>query len=206
MAYNRKNTTKKSTTKKTSETPKKQEVVEEIISDEEVFSDVEIEDVDDVPAPKAEKRVFHADDMILCRSVAAGLTCMEGRTTNMVYIFRDYGDECGIEYRDLAAAVRFHSDFIYKPYFIVEDQDFVDEFAELKKFYTEKFTVKELTDIINMNEGDMESAIEVLPKGAKEQLVNIVSTKIVNGELDSIRKIKTLQKLLDVDFSFVAEI
>ena len=206
MAYTKKNTTKKSTTKKASTAPKKQEVVDEVISDEEIFSDVEIEDVDDVPVPKAEKKTFHADDMILCRAVAAGLTCMEGRTTNMVYIFRDYGDECEIEYRDLAAAVRAHSDFIYKPYFIVEDQDFVDQFSELKKFYTEKFTVKELTDIIGMSEDGMESAIEVLPKGAKEQLINIVSTKIANGELDSIRKIKTLQRLLDVDFSFVAEI
>lgn len=211
MAYTKtkKNTTNKKNTiatKKASTASKKQEVVEEIIPDEEVFADVEIDDVDDIPVAKPEKKVFHSDDMILCRSVAGGITCMEGRATNMVYVFKDYGDECEIEYKDLAAAVRAHSDFIYKPYFIVEDQDFIDQFSELKKFYTEKFTVNELTDIVSMSEDEMESAIEVLPAGAKEQFINIVSTMIANGQLDSIKKIKTLQRILDVDFSFVADI
>ena len=51
----------------------------------------------------------------------------------------------------------------------------------------------------------MEDAINILPKGAKEQLINIASTKVANGELDSVRKIKSLERILDVDFSLVAD-
>lgn len=153
-----------------------------------------------------EKKVFHADDMILCRSMTAGKVVMEGDVSKNIYRWVDYGSECAVEYRDLVNAVRRRSTFVYAPRFIIEDEDFINEFSELKKFYTEQFTIGELTDIIDMDEDEMASAISVLPKGAKEELVNIVSTSISNGSLDSIRKIKTLEKILDVDFSFVAEV
>lgn len=190
MAYTKK-TTKKTTEKKTSN-----------ITPVEV-AELEVKEKEEV----CEKtRVKHdPSDLILCRSITPGRVSMEGINTKMVYRWMEYGDEIEVEYRDLASAVRSHSRFIFYPYFIIEDEDFIEEFTELKKFYNEKFTTKELADILLMNEGDMEDAINILPKGAKEQLVNIASTKVANGELDSVRKIKSLERILDVDFSLVAD-
>lgn len=209
MANNtRKTTTKKTTTaKKTSAAKTTKPIVEEV--DIDVLDDAEEEVVEEEVAPvekKVAKKVFHSDDMILCRSTTAGKVTMEGYISKNVYRWLDYGSECEVEYRDLQAAVRNHSTFIYAPRFIVEDEDFVNEFAELKKFYNEKFTVKELSDIIYMSEDEMAKAIEILPKGAKEELINLASTYVANGTLDSIRKIKELERLLNVDFSLVAEI
>lgn len=205
MAYTRKTTSKKTTTATKTSTKAKTTVEETPIDMTTEFEEVEIEDVDDaIPAIKAKKE-FHADDMILCRSVTVGKLCMVGATNNMVYRWMNYGDECEVEYRDLVNAVRLHSQYVYTPYFIIEDEDFVNEFLELKKFYNEKFTIKELTDILAMDEDDMRDAISILPKGAKEQFINIASTKIASGELDSLKKIKALEKILDVDFSLVAE-
>lgn len=199
MAYEKKNTTKKTTTKKAASNPVTSEPVEvkEVVAEEKPVK---------VEPPVKEKKQFHADDLVICRSVTVGKLCMVGATSNMVYRWMNYGDEIEVEYRDLANAVRSHSSYIYTPYIIVEDDDFVNEFLELKKFYKEKFTIKELTDILDMSEGEMEDAISVLPKGAKEQFINIASTQIANGELDSVRKIKTLERILNVDFSMVAEI
>lgn len=197
MAYTKKTTTKKTAVKAT---PIKPDPIEAEIPFEE--EDIPFEE----ETPKKEKRVFHADDMILCRSVTVGKLVMVGQTNNTVYRWMNYGDEIEIEYRDLSALVRAHSPYVYTPYFIVEDEDFIAEFRELDKFYKEKFTISELTDILRMNEGDMEDAIAVLPKGAKEQFINLASTQISTGELDSVRKIKVLERILGVDFSLVAGI
>ena len=204
MAYNKKTTNKKTTAKT------KPVEVEEAMAVEEatqVEEDTPVEEK--APAEEkvivVEKKKFRADDTILCRSIAAGKLVMIGAATGMVYRWPDYGSEAEVEYKDLASAVRAHSGHVYEPYFIIEDEDFVDEFVELKKFYKEKFTIRELTDILLMNDNEMENKISILPKGAREQLINIASTKISTGELDSVRKIKALERILGVDFSLVAE-
>lgn len=206
MAYTKKNTTKRNTKKETVNPviPDAVEVDPDAVEVEEVV--VEEKATKPAPAPVKEKKQFHSDDLILCRSVTAGKLCMIGSTSNIVYRWMNYGDEIEVEYRDLANAVRSHSDYIYAPRLIVEDDDFIDEFMELKKFYKEKFTIKELTDILKMNDNEMKNAIAILPKGAKEQLINIASTNIANGQLDSMKKIKELEKIFNVDFSLVAEI
>lgn len=205
MAYAKKTTTnKKTATKRTAASKTKPvEVEEEIIETEEI--------VEEAPQEKAvatiKEKVKHApSDMILCRSVTVGKITMEGDVTKIIYRFMNYGDEVEIEYRDLASAVRRHSNFVYAPRFIVEDEDFIEEFLELKKFYNEKFTIGELTDILYMNESEMEDAISVLPKGAKEQFINLVYTSVADGTLDSVRKIKALERILDADFSMAADI
>ena len=216
MAYTRKTTDKKTTTKAKPVEVEEVTTVEEATQAEEdapaeekapVEEDTPVEEK--APAEEkvvvVEKKKFRADDTILCRSIAAGKLVMIGAATGMVYRWPDYGSEAEVEYKDLASAVRAHSGHVYEPYFIIEDEDFVDEFVELKKFYKEKFTIRELTDILLMDDNEMENKISILPKGAREQLINIVSTKISTGELDSVRKIKTLERILGVDFSLVAE-
>lgn len=197
MAYTKK-TTKKNTTKKIDIEPISEEAVE-------VTEDIEIKEPVKAEEPAPKKRVFHGDDVILCRSITPGRLCLEGAATNMVYRWMNYGAEAEVEYKDLANAVRSHHKIIFNPSIIVEDDDFVNEFIELKKFYTEKFTLKELTDILDMNENKMADAISILPSGARDQFINIVSTKVSNGELDSVKKIKALERILNVDFSLVAE-
>lgn len=201
MAYAKKTTTKKTTTKKTASPKAKPVEAEEILEEEDIVEEKE----EKVEKPVA-KKTFHSDDMILCRSTKVGKVVMEGDISKNVYRWMNYGDVAEVEYRDLVSAVRRHSSYIYAPCFVVDDEDFVDGFLELKKFYTEKFTVSELTDILNMNEGEMEDAIAVLPQSAKEEFINLVYTSISDGTLDSVRKIKTLERLLDADFSLAAEI
>lgn len=202
MAYTKKTTTKKTTTTRKASTAKKPVEIEEVIDELEVDDTASLEpEMVKTPA----KKKHDATDGILCRSVTVGGLFMEGLNTKMLYSWLNYGDEIEVEYRDLVSAVRSHSVFLFAPYFMVDDEDFVEEFPELDKFYREKFTVKELTDILSMNEGEMEDAINLLPKGAKEQLINIISTQVADGTLDSVRKIKALERIFDVDFGLVAQ-
>ena len=153
-----------------------------------------------VEAPVVEEKAtaphkFDQSDGIMCRSIKAGAVYMEGNKTNILYEFDGYGDEAEIEYRDLVAAVRSKSSFIFAPYILVENEDFINEFPQLKKFYDEKFTVRELYSVLDLDEKDMIATIKALPSGAIETLKNLASSRVADGSLDSISKVAALDDL-----------
>ena len=151
------------------------------------------------------KKVFKDSDGILCRSITQGGLFMEGAKTHMLYEWVDYGDKTFVEYADLAAAVRIKSSFIFSPLFIIEDEDFIDEFTQLKKFYTENYTVQDLEAIIHMPVDKMTEEISALPKSAVESMKVIAASAITDGTLDSVKKIKVLDEIFGTNLSLLAE-
>ena len=156
--------------------------------------------------PKAEKRVFDPNEGILCRSVTHGRLFVDGIKTGMKYSFFDYDDESDIEYRDLVALVRARDKAIYNPRIIVMDEDFINEYPTLKKFYDEHFSTKNIKEILNMPDRQMIEEIKQLPKGAVDSLKSIAVNKIASGEIDSIRKIKALDEAFGTDLSLLNEL
>lgn len=152
------------------------------------------------------KKSFSANDEILCRSVTQGVLFMDGDKTGMSYRWNDYGDETEVEYRDLVAAVRSKSRYIFNPYFIVEDQDFIDEFPLLAKFYKEQYSIKELRNILDEPNHKMIEIIKTLPNTAVESLKNIAAKQVANGAIDSVSKIKALDEIFGTELSLINQI
>ena len=152
------------------------------------------------------KKVFDPNEGVLCRSVTHGQLFVDGIKTGMKYTFFDYDDEAEIEYRDLVALIRARDKAVYNPRFIVEDEDFINEYPALKKFYKEHFSTKNIKEILNMPERQMKDAISKLPPGAVETLKSIAVNQIANGELDSIKKIKVLDEAFNTDLSLLNEL
>ena len=160
-------------------------------------------------APKQEevkpKKKFSDSDGIVCRSITQGGLFMEGAKTRMLYEWVNYGDKTLVEYADLASAVRVKSSFVFTPLFIVEDEDFIEEFDQLKKFYTENHTVQDLESILRLSAEDMMTEISALPKSAVESLKVIAASAITDGTLDSVSKIKVLDELFGTNLGLLAE-
>lgn len=156
-------------------------------------------------APVKQRRKFADSDGIVCRSIVQGGLFMEGAKTHMLYEWVDYGDKTQVEYADLASAVRVKSAFVFSPLFIVEDEDFIEEFLPLKKFYTENYTVQDLEQILRLPESKMVEEITALPKSALDSLRVIAASAITDGTLDSVRKIKALDELLGTNLNILAE-
>lgn len=152
------------------------------------------------------KREFDPNEGIPCRSVTHGKLFVDGIKTGMKYTFSDYDDESDIEYRDLVALVRAKDKAIYKPRFIVMDEDFINEYPTLGKFYNDHFATKNIREILDMPEYQMKEAIAKLPKGAIDSLKSMAVSKIVSGEIDSIRKIKALDEAFGTDLSLLNEL
>ena len=154
-----------------------------------------------VPEKKVKK--FDATEGILCRSVIQGGLYMDGQKTGMTYSWSDYGDVSEVEYRDLVAEVRSKSRFVFNPWFIIEDEDFLAEFPNVRDFYERSYTKKDLRDILELPVTQMTAEIEKLPKGAKEALKSIAAKQVSNGMLDSVSKIKALDKIYGTDLNLI---
>lgn len=176
----------------------KEEVVGVVDSGEKIEEKIEKKET-----PKA-KRVFKETDGILCRSVTSGGLYMVGKKTGMVYEWNAYGHEYEVEYRDLVIAVRTKSDFVFGPMFIIEDEDFIEEFPIVKKFYDDSYQVKDLERILRLPTEEMRESIQTLPPGAKKNIQNLAATAVRNKTIDSLEKIRALDEIFGINLQLLA--
>lgn len=167
----------------------------------------EVEDVE-TKVTKTEvkvKKEFKDSDYVLCRSVWSGglnVTCKSGAT----YEFKKYGADCDIEYRDLVNLIRKNSDHIFAPRFVILDEDFLEDFPQVKRMYSTMYSPTELHTILELPINQMKTEIENLPEATKKTLLSLVATEIAKGRLDSIKKVKVLSEIFDSDFNLLSEL
>ena len=142
---------------------------------------------------------------VLCRSIIAGglhITCKSGNT----YYFKDYGTECEIEYYDLLALIRKHSEHIFLPRILIEDDSVLEEFPQIQKTYEDAYTREDIMEIIDLPLSQMQSALMSLPESTKDTVRSLVTTEIANGHIDSVKKIRFLSEYYDSDFNLISEL
>ena len=176
----------------------KESVEKEIIEEESVGL------LDEPGAPIVPKKIFHDNDYIMCKSIIAGGLNITCRSSNY-YRFVEYGGKCEIEYRDLVELIRIHSDHIFLPRIIIEDEDFLEQFPQVKKFYDSLYTTDDLRIILGLPNDKMEFEIQKLPHEMFETLRGLASGMISSGEIDSVNKIRCLSKIFDADFNLLSE-
>ena len=138
---------------------------------------------------------FAKTTLIPCRSICTGVLYIEGPNSKNNYMWWDFNDIQEIQYQDLDALIKRHSTCISKPYFIIEDEDFVAQNPDVKAVYDSMYTTKDLREILNLPVSQMRKAIVELPSGAKEAIKNLAPTMIEDKKLDSIEKIRVLDEI-----------
>lgn len=164
------------------------------------------ENLENEEPKKKEKKKFQQHDLIMCRSVVDGGLFLEGSKTKQLYQWNDYGDESEVEYRDLVAEVRIKSNFVFAPWFIVEDEDFIEEFPLLKQFYSQYLSVKDLREILELPVNQMARKIQELPQTAKDSVRNLAASMVKSGAIDSVAKIKKLDEIFETDMEFLSSL
>lgn len=151
---------------------------------------------------KKERRKYEQSDGILCKSITSGGLYMPGLKSNILYTWIDSGDQIEVEYQDLLAAIRSNNSYVMRPFFVIEDEEFVSQFPQLKKLYDKLYSVGELKDVItDLSPADMKATILSLPQGAQDSIKHIASKMVSDGTLDSVRKIKILDEIFDTEMS-----
>lgn len=168
-------------------------------------NDVKTVEESSIKTVEESKREFSPNDYILCHSVTAGglnIVCRSGN----YYQFRDYGAENEIEYRDLVSLIRKRSGHIFMPRIIIDDKDFLAQFKQVQDVYENMFTKKDLSEILSLPVDEMISTIKTVPQEVYPTLRSLISTKIANGEIDSVRKIRALSEYFNSDFNLISEL
>ena len=173
---------------------------------EEVVETVAVEEVKTATVTKPEKKKFASDEGIDCISITSGELGMIGIKSGINYRWAERGDVTQVEYQDLVAAVRSNKSYIFKPLFIIKNDDFVAEFPQLNRAYSAMYSIRDLRDVLKMPAAQMKSTILSLPEGAKESIKNIAATMINNGSLDSIQKVKILDEIFDTKLMLLTEL
>ena len=195
-------TTKKRTIVKPVAEPK-DTAVEETVEESVIIEEPKPAKAEVKPEPEHVKtqRQFNQNDLILCRSVTAGWLGVSGKS-GQYYVFENFGDECEIEYQDLFALKSRHSNYIYAPLFVIEDEELLSNprWADISKFYDNEVFNKDVDEVLNLPVSNFKKALSQLPKGLAKTLQVKVAEKIEDGTFDSLQKIKIIDEVYGTDF------
>lgn len=188
-----KKTTKKEPATAAKKAPKKKEMPEAV---KPVVA--EIEAIEAEVAPVAEpvvKKKFAPGDYIPCRSVRSGHMQHISRKSGMSYEWADFGDICDVEYGDLLALKAGKSKFMYEPWFIIEDDQLVEDWklADLYSMFT-KF--EDAEDFLLQGAVQVRRDLMTAPQGYKDLIVDTAGRMIRSGMLDSIATIQVIDDVM----------
>ncbi len=145
---------------------------------------------------------YNPGDEINCFSITAGELIMIGRKTGNVYRWANYGDVTQVEYQDLKAEpLNSKSAYIYNPLFVIDNEELLatKDFANVAEVYKDILTIEDIDDIFSLDTISFRKMLQNLPKGFIETVKNVAVTKIQNGSLDSINKIRAIDEITGTD-------
>lgn len=144
-------------------------------------------------------RKFAPDDRIVCRSVTFGELLLTGVKSKLLYTWANYDDTAEVEFQDLQAMKSMRSSYLYRPRFIIEDEELVEQWG---KDFGDMYKNIEDTDVenlFNLPLNQFKAKLKKAPKGVQQAVKNIAGEMILNGSLDSIAKIKAIDDILGTD-------
>ena len=153
------------------------------------------------PTPAKEKRVFHTDDIIICKSVTAGELIAKGKKTGNTYVWAGYGDDAEVAYGDIQSWKSSKSSFIYAPQFLIEDEELLEErtYADIKDLYNTLYKIGDIKALFNLDNKTFKKALDKAPLAMRTTIKSIATDMIKDGSLDSLDKITTIDKVLNTN-------
>ena len=157
------------------------------------------EEVETVKETKKAPRKYAPDDMISCRSVTFGELLMTGKKSGLLYSWSNHGDVTEVYYQDLQALKSTHSSYLYRPRFVIEDEELVAQWGkDFEKLYQDIVDV-DVESLFKLTAAQLKAKLKKAPRGVQQAVKNIAGEKIMNGSLDSLAKIKAIDEVLGTD-------
>ena len=149
---------------------------------------------------------FSPDYLVECRSVRTGTLLLEGRKTKQLYRWENDNDTTLLEYQDVFAEVNRKSDYIFTPYFLIEDEDVLNStrFKVVKDFYN-TFYETDINKIMTLDNEEFSKVLREVPKGLLDAIRVKAATLIESGTLDSIQKVKEIDSICGSDLISVLD-
>ena len=160
------------------------------------------EEMEVATEPKATKktvRKFAPDDLIVCRSITFGELLLTGKKSKLLYSWANYGDTTEVEYQDLQALKSTRSSYLFKPRFVIEDEDLIDQWGKDFGDIYKNIEDIDAEDLLKLPVAQLRAKLKKASKGVQLAVKNIAGDKILNGSLDSLAKIRAIDEILGTD-------
>lgn len=172
--------------------------VKETVKDE-IMEEAEAPKVEKKETTKAKVRKFAPDEPISCRSITFGELLLTGPKSKLLYSWANYGDTTEVEYQDLQALKSTRSSYLYRPRFVIEDEELCEQWSkDFKELYDGIIEV-DVEDMFSLTLNQFKARLKKAPKGVQQAVKDIAGEKIMNGSLDSIKKIQAIDEILGTD-------
>lgn len=150
------------------------------------------------PTQKEVKK-YAPGDMIPCRSITYGALLLTGIKSKMLYEWANYGDITEMEFQDLQSLKSTKSTYLFKPRFIIEDEELVEQWKnDLGKIYDD-IIATDVEAMFKLPANQLKAKLKKAPTGIQQAVKNLAGEKIMNGSLDSLAKIKAIDEALGTD-------
>ena len=144
-------------------------------------------------------RKFAPDEPISCRSITFGELLLTGPKSKLLYSWANYGDTTEVEYQDLQALKSTRSSYLYRPRFIIEDEELCEQCSKDFKELYDGIVEVDVEDMFSLPLNQFKARLKKAPKGVQQAVKDIAGEKIMNGSLDSIKKIQAIDEILGTD-------
>ena len=150
-------------------------------------------------APAKVARKYEPDELITCRSLTYGELLLTGKKSKLLYTWANYGDTTEVEYQDLQALKSTKSTYLYRPRIVIEDEELVEQWGKDFIDMYKNIVDVDVEDMFKLPLAQFKSKLKNSPRGVKQAVKNIAGEKILNGTLDSLKKIAAIDEILGTD-------
>lgn len=147
-------------------------------------------------------KVYKNTDRVPCKSITAGELIYFSTKTKERYEWSNYGDMTDVLYEDLLSMKSSKSDFIYKPYFVIDDAELVSQsgWNKISDLYDSIDIVEDAEDYLDQTPEKLRELLNQAPEGVKNTIKITASQMINSGELYDVRIVKVIDEVLGTDF------
>lgn len=150
-------------------------------------------------APAKAARKYEPDELITCRSLTYGELLLTGKKSKLLYTWANYGDTTEVEYQDLQALKSTKSTYLYRPRIVIEDEELVQQWGKDFIDMYKNIVDVDVEDLFKLPLAQFKAKLKNAPRGVKQAVKNIAGEKILNGTLDSLKKINAIDEILGTD-------
>lgn len=141
------------------------------------------------------KKKYAQDEYIPCRSITYGELVMIGPKSKIPYSWANCNDVTLVEYGDLLALRSTRSVFLNRPLFVIDDEELVESWPELKPLYN-KLNENSVDELMTLPVSKLKARLKTAPEGVKQSVKDNAAALILAGKMDSISKIKAIDEVL----------
>lgn len=183
--------------RRTSKHKTKEEIVEEVKTEE--VKPVKQEEKKATPKKRARRKKVERDEMIPVMNNTSGKLVYKSPKSGQQWYFNEYAQEDEIEFGELMT-MNNSTRMLKNHSILILDEDAVSALG-LTRLYENVLDPSDVEHFFDLSADEMESKLNKLPDSFKVLIAGLAKNKVINGELDSMSKMRVIEDKLKVNLT-----